>query len=171
MTLPAARLALAIGLAALIAPAAALAVPAEVPTAAGPVKVEAVAEPLEHPWGMAFLPDGRLLVTERPGRLRVVVPGGGVSAPVAGVPAVHASGQGGLLDVALSPKFADDRLVYLSYAEAGEGGAGTAVVRGRLNEAGSEIEGTEVIFRQAPRWPPASTSARAWCSPRTAASS
>jgi len=151
MTLPAARLALAIGLAALIAPAAALAVPAEVPTAAGPVKVEAVAEPLEHPWGMAFLPDGRLLVTERPGRLRVVVPGGGVSAPVAGVPAVHASGQGGLLDVALSPKFADDRLVYLSYAEAGEGGAGTAVVRGRLNEAGSEIEGTEVIFRQAPK--------------------
>ncbi|MBE0530431.1 MAG: PQQ-dependent sugar dehydrogenase, partial [Rhodospirillales bacterium] len=122
-----------------------------VDTAAGPLKIEVVAGGLEHPWGMAFLPDGRLLVTERPGRLRVVVPGGGVSAPVAGVPAVHASGQGGLLDVALSPKFNEDRLVYLSYAEPGDGGASTAVARGRLNEAASALEATEVIFRQQPK--------------------
>lgn len=151
MTPPAARLAAAAGFAALLAPASGLAVPDAVPASAGPVKVEVMTEKLEHPWGLAFLPDGRLLVTERPGRLRVVVPGGGVSAPVAGVPAVHAAGQGGLLDVALSPKFATDRLVYLSYAEPGDGGAGTAVARGRLNEAGSEIEGTKVIFRQAPK--------------------
>lgn len=139
-------------LAFLLAPACALAQPATtVETSAGPARVEVMTEALEHPWGMAFLPDGRLLVSERPGRLRVVVPGGGVSAPVAGVPAVYAAGQGGLLDVALSPNFAGDRLVYLSYAEAGEGGAGTAVARGRLNAAGSELEGTEVIFRQAPK--------------------
>ena len=72
-----------------------------------------VARGLDRPWGLAFLPDGRLLVTERPGRLRIVAAGGGLSAPLAGVPAVYARGQGGLLDVALSPTFAQDRLVYL----------------------------------------------------------
>ena len=104
---------------------------------AAPVRAEVVATGLEHPWGLAFLPDGRMLVTEREGRLRLVGKDGRVSAPLAGVPKVYARGQGGLLDVALSPSFANDRLVYLSFSEPGEGGAGTAVARGRLGEADS----------------------------------
>ena len=115
----------------------------------GPVEVSTVAVGLEHPWGLAFLPDGRLLVTERPGRLRLVSPDGTLSAPLAGVPEVYARGQGGLLDVALDPDFAGTGWVYLSYAEPGEGGGGTAVARGKLGEAG--LEQVEVIFRQAPK--------------------
>lgn len=115
----------------------------------GPVEVSTVAVGLEHPWGLAFLPDGRLLVTERPGRLRLVSPDGTLSAPLAGVPEVYARGQGGLLDVALDPDFAATGWVYLSYAEPGEGGGGTAVARGKLSEAG--LEQVEVIFRQAPK--------------------
>lgn len=114
-----------------------------------PVRVETVARGLEHPWGLAFLPDGRMLVTERPGRLRLVERDGRLSEPLAGVPPVYARGQGGLLDVALSPTFARDRLVYLSFAEPGTGGAGTAVARGRLGERG--LEGTQVIWRQQPK--------------------
>ncbi|AOY02170.1 hypothetical protein BJP62_02520 [Jeongeupia sp. USM3] len=113
-----------------------------------------VARGLEHPWGLAFLPDGRMLVTERPGRLRIVSAAGELSAPVAGVPGVYATGQGGLLDVATDPKFADNRLVYLSYAEAGSGGrAGTAVARARLAEADGKasLAGLQVIFRQQPK--------------------
>src|SRR3990172_4528311 len=99
--------------------------PAPAPVNAA-VRVETVARGLEHPWALAFLPDGRMLVTERPGRLRIVGRDGRLSEPLAGVPQVLARGQGGLLDVALDPRFADNRLVYLSYAEPGEGGtAGT----------------------------------------------
>jgi glucose/arabinose dehydrogenase len=115
----------------------------------GAIRVQTVARGLEHPWALAFLPDGRMLVTERPGRLRLVDRAGQLSAPLAGVPGVFARGQGGLLDVALSPGFAQDRLVYLSFSEPGEGGAGTAVARGRLGERG--LEGTEVIWRQQPK--------------------
>jgi glucose/arabinose dehydrogenase len=115
-----------------------------------PVRVQTVAGGLEHPWGLAFLPDGRMLVTERPGRLRIVGKDGRPSAPLAGVPQVLARGQGGLLDVALDPRFADNRLVYLSYAEPGEGGtAGTAVARGRLGEG--RLEEVRVIYRQQPK--------------------
>ena len=114
----------------------------------GAFNVETVARGLEHPWSLAFLPDGRMLVTERPGRLRVVADGK-LSEPLAGVPRVYASGQGGLLDVALSPSFDKDRLVYLSFAEPGEGGAGTAVARGRLGEGG--FENVQVIWRQQPK--------------------
>jgi aldose sugar dehydrogenase len=114
-----------------------------------PARVSDVARGLEHPWGLAFLPDGRLLVTERPGRLRLVEPGVRLSDSLAGVPAVAAGGQGGLLDVALSPGFAQDRLVYLSFSEPGAGGASTAVARGRLGERG--LEGTEVVWRQLPK--------------------
>ena len=89
-------------------------------------KVETVATGLDHPWAMAWLPDGRMLVTERPGRLRIVAEDGTLSAPLAGLPQVDARGQGGLLDVALSPTFAEDRLIYWSYAEPREGGNGTA---------------------------------------------
>ena len=115
----------------------------------GALAVETVAKGLEHPWGLTFLPDGRMLVTERPGRLRVVERDGRGSEPLAGVPPVFARGQGGLLDVALSPGFTKDRLVYLSYAESGEGGAGTAVARGRLGVRG--LENTQVIWRQQPK--------------------
>ena len=111
--------------------------------------VQSIAKGFEHPWSLAFLPDKRMLVTERPGRLRVVTVNGQISEPLAGVPRVYASGQGGLLDVALSPAFDKDRLVYLSFAEPGEGGAGTAVARGRLSESG--LENTEVIWRQQPK--------------------
>jgi glucose/arabinose dehydrogenase len=116
---------------------------------AAPVRVETVARGLERPWGIAFLPDGRMLVTERQGRLRVVDRTGALSDPLTGVPRVLAQGQGGLLDVALSPTFAEDRFVYLSFAEPGEGGGSTAVARGRLGERG--LEGTQVIWRQQPK--------------------
>ncbi len=115
----------------------------------GVVNVQTIAKGFEHPWSLAFLPDKRMLVTERPGRLRIVGADGRLSEPLAGVPQVYASGQGGLLDVALSPAFEKDRLVYLSFAESGEGGAGTAVARGRLGEGG--LENTQVIWRQQPK--------------------
>jgi len=114
----------------------------------GKIRLVTVAEGLEHPWGMAFLPDGRALVTERPGRLRIVSMDGRMSAPLEGVPAVAVVGQGGLLDVALDPDFATNRLVYLSYAEPREGGNGTAVARGSFGEHG--LEALQVIFRQQP---------------------
>jgi aldose sugar dehydrogenase len=115
----------------------------------GALKVENIATGLEHPWSLAFLPDKRMLVTERPGRLRVGGRDGKLSEPLTGVPQVYARGQGGLLDVALSPAFDKDRLVYLSFSESGEGGAGTAVARGRLGEGG--LENTQVIWRQSPK--------------------
>jgi glucose/arabinose dehydrogenase len=114
------------------------------------VSVQTVAGGLEHPWALEFLPDGRMLVTERPGRLRLVSPGGEVSPPLAGVPPVLAEGQGGLLDVALDPGFDTSRLVYLSYAEPGEDGtAGTSVARARLGDGG--LQGVTVIYRQTPK--------------------
>ena len=119
---------------------------------AGVVRAETVVEGLEHPWGLAFLPDGRILVTERPGRLRIVGNDGRLSAPVAGVPAVYAQGQGGLLDVAIDPEFASNGMVYLSFAEPdGSGNAGTSVARGRL--AGERLENVQVIYRQTPKLP------------------
>jgi len=114
-----------------------------------PARVTDVTRGLEHPWGLAFLPDGRMLVTERAGRLRLVATDGRPSAPLGGVPAVAAGGQGGLLDVALSPRFAQDRLVYLSFSEPGPAGASTAVARGRLGDRG--LEGTAVVWRQQPK--------------------
>ena len=115
-------------------------------------EVVTIATGLERPWGMTFLPDGRMLVTERPGRLRVVSKNGALSAPVAGLPAMDARGQGGLLDVALDPAFARNRLVYWSYAEPREGGANnTAVARGRFVDGASpRVENVEVIFHQTP---------------------
>jgi glucose/arabinose dehydrogenase len=111
-----------------------------------------VASGLEEPWGLALLPDGRWLVTERPGRLRIITAAGAVSEPVAGLPAVDAQGQGGLLDVVTGPTFADDRMIYWSYAEPREGGNGTAVARGRLSDDGSRVEGVQVIFRAMPTY-------------------
>ena len=114
------------------------------------ISVETVASGLDHPWGFAFLPDGRILVTERPGRLRLVERDGRLSEPLTGVPTVAAQGQGGLLDVAIDPRFNDNRLVYLSFADPGDGGtSGTAVARGRLGSSG--LENVEVIYRQQPK--------------------
>jgi glucose/arabinose dehydrogenase len=114
------------------------------------VTITTVAKGLEHPWAIAFLPDGRMLVTERPGRLRIVAKDGTLSPPVTGVPTVFAEGQGGLLDVVLDPRYAENSTIYLSYAEPGPGGTnGTAVARARL--AGDALEGLEVIFRQQPK--------------------
>jgi glucose/arabinose dehydrogenase len=115
------------------------------------VTVTPVATGLQHPWGLAFLPDGRMLVTERPGRLRYVSPDGKLSEPVAGVPAVHAVNQGGLLDVALDPAFATNAVIYLSFAERGEGDEnGTAVARARLD--GMRLADVTVIYRQQPKF-------------------
>ena len=109
-----------------------------------------VTDGLEHPWGLAFLPDGRMLVTERPGRLRIVADGVLEPEPVAGVPEVWADGQGGLLDVALHPGFAENALVYLSYASPDDDGdAATAVARGRL--VGTRLEDVEEIYVALPR--------------------
>ncbi|MBA4284618.1 MAG: hypothetical protein C0434_03690 [Xanthomonadaceae bacterium] len=123
-----------------------------VPEAAAPLpyRLTVVAEGLEFPWSLAFLPDGRMLVTERPGRLRIVTADGRLSAPVGGVPKVFAQRQGGLLDVVLDPAFARNRWVYLSYAEPDDAGlAGTAVARGKL--VGNALEAVEVIYRQVPK--------------------
>jgi aldose sugar dehydrogenase len=117
--------------------------------AAQPLKPVVVAKGLDHPWGLAFLPNGRLLVTERAGRMRIVEHDGTLSAPLAGVPPVVAAGQGGLLDVVLHPQFASNQLVYWSYSEAGDGGAATAVARGKLS--GNTLADVQVIFRQQPK--------------------
>ncbi len=112
------------------------------------VRTETVAEGLEHPWSLAFLPNGNMLVTERPGRLRRVDANGRVSKPFDGVPEVAAVGQGGLLDVAIAPDFETSRLIYFSYSEPRDGGNGTAVARARLNE--DRLEDLSVVFRQQP---------------------
>ena len=114
------------------------------------VRAETFASGLDRPWGLAILPDGRMLVTERSGALKLVERDGKVSAPLSGVPEVAARGQGGLLDVALDPRFAENQMVYLSYSEPGDGGtAGTSVARGRLGAAG--LENVQVIYRQVPK--------------------
>jgi glucose/arabinose dehydrogenase len=115
-------------------------------------QIVTVAQGLENPWGMTFLPGGRFLVTEKPGRLRIVAADGTLSAPVTGVPAVDARGQGGLLDVSLHPDFATNGLVYVSYAEPREGDMNnTAVARGRLVDgAAPRLDNVQVIYHQAP---------------------
>src|SRR5262245_3012215 len=114
--------------------------------------VVAVAGGFENPWSLAFMPGGRMLVTERPGRLRVVAADGTKSSPVAGLPAVHARGQGGLLDVALDPAFASNSLIYWSYSEPREGGVNnTAVARGTLVDgAEPRVDGVRPIYHQRP---------------------
>ncbi|MGO1079325.1 PQQ-dependent sugar dehydrogenase [Inquilinus sp. CA228] len=128
----------------------AAAVDAVYDTEKGRIRVQTIVEGLSHPWGLAFLPDGRILVTERDGNLRLVG-GGRVSEPLEGVPEVDAGGQGGLLDVAIDPSFIQSRMVYLSYSEAGDGGNSTAVARGRLSEDGTRLTGVQVVFSQRPK--------------------
>ena len=123
------------------------------PSEEGSLTVSTVADGLRNPWALAFLPGGKdMLVTERAGNLRLVNAEGKVGPPINGVPKVWAEGQGGLLDVALSPDFAKDRTVYLSFAEEGsDGKAGTAVGRGQLSEDRARLENFNVIFRQQPK--------------------
>ena len=137
------------------APAGAQAAPASQPaktlvSAKGQIRVTRVASGLDHPWSLAFLPDGAMLVTERSGQLRRVGADGAVSAPITGVPTVFATGQGGLLDVVLAPDFASSQRIYLSYAEPGDNGtAGTAVAYGTLS--GNALSDVKVIYRQEPK--------------------
>ncbi|MEE1925377.1 PQQ-dependent sugar dehydrogenase [Pseudomonas sp. 148P] len=145
---------LALGAAALLPLIAQAAPERTFPSEEGTLKVATLAEGLKHPWALAFLPDNQgILVTERQGNLRVIGAEGKVGAPLSGVPEVWAKGQGGLLDVVLSPTFNKDRLVYLSFAEGGGEGdkAGTAVGRGRLSSDLTRLEDFNVIFRQEPK--------------------
>jgi glucose/arabinose dehydrogenase len=114
-------------------------------SAAGPLAVETVASGLARPWALAFLPDGRMLVTERPGRLRIVSDGK-LSPPLAGVPKVYASSQGGLHDVMLDRGFAQNQTIYFCFADPMDGGGRTAMARARL--VGDQLEDVRVIFRQ-----------------------
>ncbi|MBA3596589.1 MAG: PQQ-dependent sugar dehydrogenase [Methylibium sp.] len=125
--------------------------------AAPPLRTTVLAEGLDNPWSLAFLPDfektGRMLVTEKPGTMRIVGTDGKLSAPLKGVPPVVARGQGGLLDVTLHPDFKDNQLVYWSFSEAAPSGSGnsTAVARGRLDAAAGALRDVKVVFRQVPK--------------------
>ncbi|MFN3593722.1 MAG: PQQ-dependent sugar dehydrogenase [Thiobacillaceae bacterium] len=130
-------------------PARGLAQGERVASRAHTLRVVTLVRGLEHPWGLAFLPDGRMLVTERPGRLRLIEGGRLWPEPVRGLPQICQHGQGGLLDVALHPRFRDNGLVYLSYAGEGRGGVGTEVLRGRL--VGERLADVQVLFRMQPK--------------------
>jgi aldose sugar dehydrogenase len=141
-----------VALAAALLPIVAAPAAAQVfPSSAGDLKVETVAGGLVHPWSLAFLPDGRMLVSERPGRLRIVTRGGQLSAPLAGVPEVYTQTQAGLMDVMLGRDFNENHTVYFCYAERADGGGGrVAVARARLQENGRtpRLVAVTVIFRQ-----------------------
>ena len=115
-----------------------------------PLKAEVLAEGLEHPWAVAILPDGSALITERPGRLKLYKDG--TLTDVTGIPEVSAKGQGGLLDVAISPDFKRSRTVFLSYAQPREGGNGTAVARMQLADDGASVDNVMVLFEQQPTY-------------------
>jgi len=117
------------------------------------IAIEVVAQGLVDPWAIVFLPDGRMLVTERPGRLRIVSRSGAISDPISGLPEVDGRDQGGLLDVVLGPNFARDRMIYWSYsAPRANGENATNVARGRLSPDERRVENAQVIFEQQPGW-------------------
>src|SRR3989475_7321405 len=119
-------------------------------SSAGDLAMQTMARALDHPWALAFLPDGRILVTERPGRMRLIAKDGTLSPPLGGVPKVFASGQGGLHDVVLDRSFAQNHTVYLCYAEPVDGRGRTALARARLVDEGTtRLDALQVIFRQA----------------------
>lgn len=120
-------------------------------SAAAEVRVETVATGLDHPWAVAFLPQGRFLVTERPGQMRVVESDGRLGPPLAGLPRVVAAGQGGLLDVVLDSGFGTNRVLYFCFSEPGLVGNSTALARARLAADGSRLEDLKVIFSQQPK--------------------
>ena len=133
--------------------------------------VVVLAKGLQQPWAVEPLPGGDLLVTEKPGRMRIVSADGKLGAPITGVPPVDARGQGGLLDVALSPDFATDRTIYWSFSEPRNGGNATSVARGVLSTDGTQLEAVRLIFRACRRTPATSTTARGSCLARTECSS
>ena len=119
-------------------------------TASGEMRIETIASGLKHPWAVALLPEGGYLVSERPGRLRRIATDGSLSAPIAGVPAVFAQGQGGLLDVVPDPQYASNKRIWLSFAEPGDGGtAGTAVATATLGT--DALTDVRVVYRQVPK--------------------
>ena len=119
-------------------------------TASGEMRIETIASGLEHPWAVALLPEGGYLVSERAGRLRRIAADGSLSAPIAGVPAVFAQGQGGLLDVVPDPQYASNKRIWLSFAEPGDGGtAGTAVATATLGT--DALTDVRVVYRQVPK--------------------
>jgi glucose/arabinose dehydrogenase len=120
----------------------------EFPSSAGGLEVRTFARGLANPWSLAFLPDGRMLVTERPGRMRVVTTEGQLSPPLKGVPDVWASGQGGLLDVIVDKSFAQNKTLYFCFAERTGGGGRTAIARAKLNDGSGRLDETKIIFRQ-----------------------
>lgn len=113
--------------------------------------VETIAEGLAHPWALAFLPDGAMLVTERSGQMRMVSADGRLGEPISGLPEIQVGKQGGLLDVTQHPQFVENRLVYFSFTEPGEGGNSTAVARGKLSQDGTSLSAVETIFSQNPK--------------------
>ena len=115
------------------------------------LNVVTVTKGLSYPWGIAFLPNGSMIVTEREGRVRIIASDGSMSPPLKGVPKVVSGGQGGMLDVVLDPDFQENSFIYLSYAEPGEGGSGTAVARGKLDLGDNQISQLKVLFRQFPK--------------------
>jgi len=117
-------------------------------SSAGELDVRTFARGLVHPWSLAFLPDGTILVTERPGRMRIVTMEGQLSPPLKGVPEVWASGQGGLLDVAIDRSFSQNKTIFFCFSERTDGGGRTAVARAKLNDGGGRLDDTRVIFRQ-----------------------
>ncbi|MET3840790.1 PQQ-dependent sugar dehydrogenase [Bradyrhizobium sp. OAE829] len=120
----------------------------EFPSAAGALEVRTFARGLVNPWSLAFLPDGRMLVTERPGRIRIVSAEGQLSPALKGVPDVWASGQGGMLDVAIDKSYAQNKTIYFCFAERTGGGGRTAIARAKLNDAAGRLDETKIIFRQ-----------------------
>jgi glucose/arabinose dehydrogenase len=141
LSLPAARRLLAVAALSLLAG----------PGQAQDLVAQPVATGLEHPWAVAFLPEGRFLVTERPGRMRVVSADGRIGGPLAGVPEVAAAGQGGLLDVVLDSGFERNRTLFFCFSEPGPGGNSTALARARLAPDDSRLEQVRVIFSQKPK--------------------
>ena len=118
-------------------------------SSAGNLAVETIASGLANPWALAFLPDGRMLVTEKSGRLRIVARDGKLSPPLAGVPAVFASGQGGLHDVVLDRSYGQNNTIYFCFAEPASGGGRTSLARARLIDDGApRLDAVRVIFRQ-----------------------
>src|SRR5947199_6664730 len=117
-------------------------------SSAGELEVRTIARGLVNPWALAFLPDGTMLVTERPGRMRIVTREGQLSPPLKGVPEVWATGQGGLLDVELDKSYAQNKTIYFCFAERTGGGGRTSVARAKLNDANGRLDDVKIIFRQ-----------------------
>ncbi|MCK1513583.1 PQQ-dependent sugar dehydrogenase [Bradyrhizobium sp. 190] len=117
-------------------------------SSAGELEVRTIARGLANPWALAFLPDGKMLVTERPGRMRIVTAEGQISPPLKGVPEVWASGQGGLLDVVVDKSFAQNKTIYFCFAERTDGGGRTTVARAKLNDGNGRLDDVKIIFRQ-----------------------